>query len=365
MKRKLLLFCLSMVLVLSLYMAISVPAMAEDIDPNTPETSTLVFRGTLTHYTDPIGTDIYTGTIAMVDEAAEMLGDLEAGFDILARDGMRATYDKLSTGSDYACGYTVMRDAWTTGGGWGTFCDPDCQDWYNYQLTLTNDSWALEYNADVGNDGILTDALCAPMSGFIDWVAMYAVEMGAGAYYEGMGTAESPGYALDNACTGQNTGQCAWDMDWSWGSEYVPLQYPGYRVTVIEEGEDIYTVIMVPEASSSITLNAYTPEIVAIQVDPASIHFGALFPGQVSDEIFIHVNNIGSKLIDVDADLGAYGTVFDHLQLEGQHCPTGGLIVDLPPGVMRSLGAQVTVPQSYSGQGQETNQLIFEATASD
>jgi hypothetical protein len=125
-------------------------------------------------------------------------------------------------------------DAYTTGGGWGSFYDPDVADWNHYQLTLdgTNDEWYLEYRSDSGEP-----AVGAPMSGDVDWDHDYAVETGIGDYddYAGCGgsacSAENEGYALSNPWS-NGDGKAAWDMDWSWGSEYIPLGYPGFDITV-------------------------------------------------------------------------------------------------------------------------------------
>ena len=214
--------------------------------PNTVDSATMVFEGFLT--ANPDGS--YTGIVIMVDgdgENTAEAGDGVDGFDVYARNGAMATYDKAASGNqDYACGRVTDHDAYTTAGGWGTYYDPDCADWYNYQLRFENGNWYLEYNANVGYDGDTSGAAAAPMSGVMDWVNMYAVETGAGAYYPGMGTAESPGYALNNPCTGVNTGEAAWDMDWSWGSEYIPLAFPGFKVTITDLGGGKYRVIMTP-----------------------------------------------------------------------------------------------------------------------
>ncbi len=196
--------------------------------PNTIASSTMIFKGELTYYYEG-PEDKVSGTIAMVDEEAEGLGDEVSGFDLYAKNGAKATY---KSGGSYVCGPVAIHDAYNTGGGWGSYYDPDCADWYNYQLKLDGDNWYVEYNNNVGNDGVLTGATCAPMSGGLDWSNMYATETGVGEYYSGMGTAESPGYALDNPCTGVNDGTQSWDMDWSWGSEYIPLQFPGFDVQV-------------------------------------------------------------------------------------------------------------------------------------
>ena len=215
---------------------------------NTIGSSTMVFEGSLSQ----VG-DAYTGIAPMVDEAGTAHGDGESGFDVYARNGAWATYDTLGSGSsDYAEGQIVEHDAYTTAGGWGSFYDPDCADWSNYQLRLTEAHWYLEYNGNVGNDGILTGAAAPPMSGPMDWSAMFASEEDTGAYYSGMGTAESPGYSSSFAASkGQSTAG-AWDMDWSWGSDYVPLEHSGFHVVLTDLGGGNFRVTLIAAESGDI-----------------------------------------------------------------------------------------------------------------
>ena len=207
--------------------------------PNTIDSGTMIFAGSLTDN----GDGSLSGTIPMVNEDDEELGDGIAGFDVYAKNGATAMY--YGVGS-YVSGTIVYHDAYTTAGGWGSFYDPDCADWYNYQLRLIDGEWYLEYNSNVGNDGDTTGASAAPMSGAMDWDKLYAYETGAGAYYPGMGTAADPGYALDNTYTGVSDGTASWDMDWSWGSEYIPLEYLGYTVSVEEPSTGQYIVTLTP-----------------------------------------------------------------------------------------------------------------------
>ena len=112
--------------------------------PNTIASSTMIFEGSL----DPIGgTDMCVGTIPMIDESEPgATGDGEAGFDIYARNGDMACYDKEgSSGEDYAYGAVAIHDAYNTAGGWGSYYDPDCADWEHYQLRLTDTEWFVEY----------------------------------------------------------------------------------------------------------------------------------------------------------------------------------------------------------------------------
>jgi hypothetical protein len=80
------------------------------------------------------------------------------------------------------------------------------------------------------------------MSGVMDWGNMYARETDVGAYLPATGTPEIPGGAA-----AYGGGPSCWDMDWSWGSEVVPLQYPGFDVEItFLPGSKVYRVILTP-----------------------------------------------------------------------------------------------------------------------
>ena len=58
------------------------------------------------------------------------------------------------------------------------------------------------------------------MPGTMNWTVGYAAETDIGAYLPGTGTPKHDGWAAANGGGAQ-----AWDMDWRWGSEMVPLQF--------------------------------------------------------------------------------------------------------------------------------------------
>jgi len=276
---------------------------------NTIESSTMVFEGALTCVDE-----VCTGTVAMIDENAEGLGDNIAGFDVFARNTALAMYDELSTGSNYLYGIISNHDAYLTGGGWGSGYDPDCGDWYNYQLRLDSGNWFLEYNGNVGNDGILTGASAPSMSGSVNWTTMYASETGVGAYYSGMGTPESNGYALDNEYTGVNTGESSWDMDWSWGSEYIPLEFAGFSVNITDIGSGNYTVILTPASANQVVEGTLEDYFWSISVNPATLQFGTIPRGS---NIVDNADN-GPIAISTEDSATADGNVYVAVDVIGE-----------------------------------------------
>ncbi len=340
--------------VASIFMLAALPVLGDDPDPNTVSSSSMIFQGTLT----PDGDGSYTGTIPMVDEAALAIGDKEAGFDVYAKDGAKATY---YSDSGYLCGVVAGHDAYNTGGGWGDFYDPDCADWEHYQLKFDGDTWAVEY-ASGGT------AYCAPLSGSMDWVARYARETGAGAYYEGTGTPADDGYALNNTCTGTKTGEGAWDMDWSWGSEYIPLQSPGFDVVISGQGGGVYRVKLVPASASVTQLSVEVPDILAISVNPTSIDYGTLLPGATSETKSVVVTNIGTRKVDVSIAVDPSTGVWQYLQLYKGSWATGAwadFITDLVMNGTSNVPTRLPVPASYEPNNEENATLLFTVEASD
>jgi hypothetical protein len=161
----------------------------------------------------------------MIDE-----GGADSGYDLYAEEGDTAWFgDDPGSGpvwTSQAIG--ADHDAWPN-------YTPDTPDWYQYSLELYEDGgvqkWAVRNHPgataaipwSVGGD----PPAGVPMSGVMDWTQMYAAETDIGAYLPGTGIPEIPGGAA-----GQGGSPAAWDMDWSWGSEMVPVQFAGFDVTV-------------------------------------------------------------------------------------------------------------------------------------
>jgi hypothetical protein len=241
-KTKIIYLAVALALVFSLMAAAIMPAGPAMAD-NTIASSTMIFEGTLNND----GGGIYSGVLPMVDEAAAGLGDNEGGYDVYAENGATAQFgDDSGGGPVWTPQLIAGHDAWPT---W----DPDTPDWYQYSLNLYVDGgeykWAVRNHAGAtevdpwSTDPATYPARGVPMSGLMCWDSMYAEETDTGAYLTGMGTAEIPGGAA-----GQGGGAQAWDMDWSWGSEVVPLEYPGFDVVVADLGGGNYRVTLTPAA---------------------------------------------------------------------------------------------------------------------
>lgn len=208
------------------------------VSANTIDSSTMIFEGPLTanedgSYSGAIdaiaGSYYYTDGTGCVDGKTPDGGACNGGFDVYAKEGETAYYDDLeqgTIGSDH--------DAYSTAGGWGSFYSPDVADYYNYQITFSGADWYLEYKGD---------ALGTPMSGDIDWNSMYAEELDTGSY---RGTVPSDEDANDGDAASNGGGAHAWDMDWTWGSEAIPLEYEGFEVEIDDLGTGNYRVELRP-----------------------------------------------------------------------------------------------------------------------
>lgn len=205
---------------------------------NTVASSTMWFQGSLTN----LGGGVYGGVLPMIDENAVSVGDSVSGYDVYADNGSTAWFG--SSGPAWTSQLISNNDAWPT---W----TPDTPDWYQYSLNLYYDAGESQYKWAVRNHPGATAAIPwsvglnqaagVPMSGEMNWTTMFASEDDTGAYLPGTGTPLITGGAAGQGPTAQ-----AWDMDWSWGSEYVPLEYPGFKVTLFDLGEGTYRISLTP-----------------------------------------------------------------------------------------------------------------------
>lgn len=212
---------------------------------NSIESSTMWFSGTLTF--DPV-TATYTGTINaiagyyyipgapgttydVVDSRWETPDGSAAigGFDVYAKEGGTAYVEGVGS---YVIG--ADHDAYSSSGPWGTWYDPDVADWVQYSLELTADHWYLRY----------TSTGESPMSGVMNWASMIATE-------SDLGTQDG----AHGGSAAQGGGAGAWDWDCGWGVEVVPLELPGFEVTVIGIGGSSYAVSMTPTIPEPATIS--------------------------------------------------------------------------------------------------------------
>jgi hypothetical protein len=346
-------------LVLGLSLTMAAPVAAQDDPPNTVASSTMIFQGTLTYE----GNGVYTGTIDMVNETAMDIGDKIAGFDVYAKwGGCAYVLDYYGTG-DWNCdGVDTAiigsnHDAYSSGGPWGPWYDPDCADWDQYSLELTADHWYLRYTATQES----------PMSGVMDWDAMYAAETDKGTCDPE--DTQTPPYGVYEL-----GGPQMWDWNAGAQVERIPLQFPGFDVSVagpVDGG--VYRVTLTPAKAGSTLLTANVPDIVAISVLPTSIDFGDLLPGQTSSVENITVTNIGTRTVKVTASLDTSSddlfksNLWMRYDASGSWSDAGGpwtdIITALAMDGSKYVQTQLRVPGAYTPSGSETGKLIFEATA--
>ncbi|MDD2730653.1 MAG: right-handed parallel beta-helix repeat-containing protein [Candidatus Portnoybacteria bacterium] len=226
------------IVVIGGFFVASLPAKAVTV--NTVESSTLVFESVEGYTLTDNGDGSYSGVVPC-----------KTGYDVYAKNSATAYLDDTPV-------IISNNDAWPT---W----DPNTPDWYQYSLYFYEDGgiqkWAIRNHAGATeenpwyNDEISYPARGVPLSGTIDWANSYAKETETGAYLPGTGTAKYEGKAVSY---GGGTGY--WDMDWSWGSEAVPLAFPGFTVNV-SGGDGAYTVTMTPADGRSFGVSSPGPVV--------------------------------------------------------------------------------------------------------
>ena len=268
--------------------------MAASASANNVASSTIIFEGPLTD----AGGGIYTGTVDATAGTHYIPGGpgtvpdggggfetpdgrpAVGGFDVYAREGATAYYDDVAQGviNGEHDGYPGP-----AGGGWGAFWSPDIPDWEHYQLTLTATNWYMEYKgANLGT----------PMSGALDWAKMYASEDDTGSY---RGDLPADPDANDGGAAALDDTSPAWDMDWTWGSELIPLELSGFDVTIDDLGGGDYRVTLTPAAATR-NVPADYPTIEA-----------AINAANSGDTINVAAGTYPEGVIQIDKDLSIIG----------------------------------------------------------
>ncbi|UCC23397.1 MAG: hypothetical protein JSW23_04920 [Planctomycetota bacterium] len=219
------------------------------VNANTIESSSMHFQGALTDN----GDGAHSGVLRMLDEAAEGIGDGVSGYDIYAKEGDAAWFGDVQSDPVWSSVTIADHDAWSD---W----NPDTPDWYQYSLSFYAEDgqqkWAVRNHPGATEDhpwydtdfwGTEKPAMGVPMSGLMSWCLLYATETGTGAYLPGTGIPEIAGGAAEHG-----GGPGAWDMDWSWGSEAVPLELPGFLVEIEGMGGGEFKVTLTPALPSEV-----------------------------------------------------------------------------------------------------------------
>jgi len=208
---------------------------------NTVASSTMYFQGTLTDD----GSGGYTGTLPAQPGYYYVSGGPGAGiatnggFDVYAKEGGTA-YVSCYTPKTNAIGSD--HDAYNKTGLWGAWYDPDVEDYYNFSLVLTAGHWELQHKGG-GTQAAPTGGI--PMGGPINWSTMIATETDLGWH-------PAPGNSGDAQANGG--GASAWDCDWTWGSEVIPLQWGSFDVQIVHLGGGEVEVALAPHVPEPLTM---------------------------------------------------------------------------------------------------------------
>jgi hypothetical protein len=113
-----------------------------------------------------------------------------------------------------------------------------------------------------------------------------------------------------------------------------------------------------------LTVEVLEPQCICINISPADLDFGALYPGQTSATQYFQIKNCGTVAVDVTASTTSsfFGS---NLWIEGNswHTVANWILSGLQPGNSQNVGAYVTVPAGYQA-GTESGQLILWAEKS-
>ena len=160
------------IFMLALVMALGVSLVAVPVAANTVGSSTIVFESQTGDPLTDNGDGTYSGVIPC---------KVGGAFDIYAEEGATAYMDDTPQ-------VIASHDAWPT---W----TPDTPDWYQYSLCFYEEGgvqkWALRNHAGatVGTPWYVGGDIArgVPMSGTMNWGALYAAETDTGAYLAGSG----------------------------------------------------------------------------------------------------------------------------------------------------------------------------------
>jgi len=163
---------------------------------------------------------------------------------------------------------------------------------------------------------------------------------------------------------------------WLVPTVYLPDTWPNdgawmnWNATIVSEILFETDLISYTDTGSSVSLTAEVPDIVAISVDPASIDFGTLKPGETSSVETINVTNIGTHTVNVDASITGDLLFTSYLELyssawasSGGDNSWGTIMTGLAMDDSDTVATRLPVPGDYTPSNTETGTLVFEASA--
>jgi len=162
---------------------------------------------------------------------------------------------------------------------------------------------------------------------------------------------------------------------WLVPTTYLPANWPNdgswmdWNSDIVSKILFETNLITYDDTGSSVSLTANVPDIVAISVNPTSINFGILLPGSTSQQFNITVTNVGTRTVNVDADVSGSSSALFYYNLQmtnnggWTYRSWGNLITGLAMGGVDEVQTQLVVPSDYTPSGTKTGLLVFTATA--
>jgi hypothetical protein len=137
------------------------------------------------------------------------------------------------------------------------------------------------------------------------------------------------------------------------------LEIYAEKESFIRSNRVIVTVGTGSGTASEVGLTATIIPAIAITAEPSSLDFGELGPRDTSDPQVITITNVGAWAVEVtcEANGGAGDLYFEGLELNGDLWELFSEIISR--GNDTECSATLTVPEGYSGVGEQSGTIIF------
>ena len=138
------------------------------------------------------------------------------------------------------------------------------------------------------------------------------------------------------------------------------------RTSILFETDLIWYDDLNVGSTGPVGLTTNIPDIVAISVNPSSLNFGTLVPGGTSNTLDIIVTNVGTRTVNVGADVSGPALFLGNLWMTNNSSWStrswSTLVTGLLMGASDGVQTKLLVPSTYTPGGVETATLLFTAT---